>query len=43
MKGFAMYENQFGFFKIAYEGECITFFKKIHDTNILDFGTKTPL
>ncbi len=41
MHGFAIYENQFGFFKIAYEGECIVFFKKIHDAVIQDFGTKT--
>ncbi len=43
MQGFAIYENQFGFFKIAYEGEQIVFFKKLHDTDIKDFGTKTPL
>ncbi len=43
MQGFAIYENQFGFFKIAYDGEHIVFFKKIHDTDIQDFGTKTPL
>ncbi len=43
MQGFAIYENQFGFFKIAYEGEYIVFFKKIHDAIIQDFGTKTPL
>ncbi len=42
MHGFAIYENQFGFFKIAYEGKCVVFFKKIHDTTIQDFGTKTP-
>ncbi len=43
MNGFAIYENQFGFFKIAYEGEYIVFFKKIHDATIQDFGTRTPL
>ncbi len=43
MQGFAIYESQFGFFKIAYEGEFIVFFKKIHDTELLDFGTKTAM
>ncbi len=43
MQGFAIYENQFGFFKIAYENEYIIFFKKIHDATIHDFGIKTPL
>ncbi len=43
MHGFAIYENQFGFFNIAYEGEYIVFFKKMHDAVIQDFGTKTPL
>ncbi len=43
MKGFAVYENQMGFFKIAYEDECIVFFKKIHDKVIEDFGKRTAL
>ncbi len=42
MHDFAIYETQFGFFKIAYDNEHVVFLKKIHDTEILDFGTKTP-
>ncbi len=41
MDGFAIYETQVGFFKIAYTDNCVTFFKKIHDTCIHDFGAKT--
>ncbi len=41
MHEFAIYETKFGFFKIAHENEHIVFFKKIHDTNIEDFGVKT--
>ncbi len=43
MEGFAIYETKMGFFKIAYENDYIVFFKKVHDTVIEDFGTKTPL
>ncbi len=43
MEGFAIYENQMGFFKIAFAGGEIVFFKKIHATVIDDFGTKTAL
>ncbi len=43
MEGFAVYETKMGYFKIAYDGDCITFFKKLHDTSIEDFGVKTSI
>ncbi len=43
MKDFAIYKTQMGYFIMRYEDECLTYFKKLHDENISDFGTKTPL
>ncbi len=43
MNGFAVYETRVGYFKMAYASGSITFFKKIHDTHVYDFGEKTPL
>ncbi len=43
MKNFAIYETKMGYFIMKYENECLTYFKKLHDENISDFGTKTKL
>ncbi len=43
MEGFAVYETKVGYFKIAYADEYITFFKKLHDISIQDFGIKTAI
>ncbi len=43
MKNFAIYETKFGYFKMEYEDGYITFFKKIFDEDIKDFGVKTSL
>ncbi len=43
MKNFAIYISQFGNFKIGYSDSYITFFKKIFDENITDYGTKNSL
>ncbi len=43
MKGFAIYKTKFGFFKMEYHNETITFFKKIFDEAVTDFGIKTEL
>ena len=43
MNGFAVYETKVGYFRMEYLSEHITFFKKTHEDNITDFGTKTEL
>ena len=43
MKGFAVYETKVGYFRMEYLDEHITFFKKIQEDNVTDFGTKTQL
>ncbi len=43
MKNFAIYETKFGYFKMEYFDDSITFFKKIFDEVVTDFGTKTTL
>ncbi len=43
MKNFAIYKTKLGYFKIEYSNGYITFFKKIFDENISDFGTKNEL
>ncbi len=43
MRNFAIYETKLGYFKMEYENEYITFFKKIFDKEVNDFGTKTEL
>ncbi len=43
MKNFAIYETKFGYFKMEYADGNITFFKKIFDEVVTDFGTKTEL
>ncbi len=43
MKNFAIYETKFGYFKMEYLDGNITFFKKIFEEVITDFGTKTNL
>ncbi len=43
MKKFAIYETKLGYFKMEYDDGNITFFKKIFDESITDFGTKTKL
>ncbi len=43
MNDFAIYETKFGYFKMEYIDENITFFKKIFDEVVTDFGTKTKL
>ncbi len=43
MKNFAIYETKFGYFKMEYEDGNITFFKKIFDEVVTDFGSKTEL
>ncbi len=41
MKNFAIYETQMGYFIMKYEGDCLVYFKKLHEEHIVDFGTKT--
>ncbi len=41
MNGFVIYETKLGYFKMEYEDGYLTYFKKVHDENIIDFGTKT--
>ncbi len=43
MNYFAIYETKFGYFKMGYSDGVITFFKKIFDEVVTDFGTKTEL
>ncbi len=43
MIDFAIYETKFGYFKMEYADDNITFFKKIFDEVVTDFGTKTEL
>ncbi len=43
MKDFAIYETKLGYFKMKYADGNITYFKKIFDENISDFGIKTEL
>ncbi len=43
MKNFAIYETKFGYFKMGYTNNNITFFKKIFDEVVTDFATKTEL
>ncbi len=43
MTNFAIYETKVGYFKMEYTNGYITFFKKIFDENITDFGTKNEL
>ncbi len=43
MDGFAVYETKMGYFKIAYKDNSVIFFKKMHDTEIHDFGVKNSL
>ncbi len=43
MSGFAIYETKLGHFKMGYENECLTFFKKISEAPICDFGIKNEL
>ncbi len=37
---FAVYTNLLGNFRMEYEGDCLTYLKKLH-TEVTDFGTKT--
>ncbi len=41
MVEFAIYESQFGFFKIAHENGAIVFLKKFHVDIVEDWGKKT--
>ncbi len=43
MNGFAIYETKFGYFKMEYIDGNISFFKKIFEENITDFGEKTKI
>ncbi len=43
MKNFAIYQTKMGYFIMKYENEHLVYFKKVHDENISDFGTKTEL
>ncbi len=43
MENFAIYETKLGYFKMKYDDGNITFFKKIFDESISDFGTKNEL
>ncbi len=40
MNGFAIYETQFGLFKVSYENDVVVFLKKIH-SEVKDYGNKT--
>ncbi len=43
MIDFAIYETKMGYFIMKYENEHLTYFKKLNDENIADFGRKTNL
>ncbi len=43
MAGFVVYKTKMGYFKIKYTNDYITFFKRIFDANISDFGKETEL
>ncbi len=43
MKNFAVYKTPMGNFKMEYEDGYITFFKKLHEDDISDYGTKNAL
>ncbi len=43
MEKFAIYKTELGFFKIAYDEEVITFFKRLNEDKIQDYGIKTAL
>ncbi len=43
MSGFAIYKTKVGYFKVGYEEDVVTYFKKLLDENIEDFGEETEL
>ncbi len=43
MRTFAIYKTELGFFKMEEEDGALVYFKKLHDTQISDFGAPSAL